>query len=280
LKPESLRIKSEILAHIHSARFKITPLQLQKELQLRHPAFDRKLVRACIRDLVDQGELIYSFHYGTHYLEASFEKPIRVSPHVILKPPGLAAKPNSMDIVISIEKGAAFGSGMHPTTRLALRAIDKVCGKGKFQEERKHLRALDIGTGSGVLAVAAAAFGFGEVWGVDVDSCALAEAARNVHLNGLDDAIRISAEMPNIRPAAFHLLMANLRTPSLLELAGTMVALMADQGRLVLSGIRLSEEDSIRQRMGQNGLTPIWRAEEAGWLGAAFLRSQRPYFLN
>jgi ribosomal protein L11 methyltransferase len=254
----------------------MTPLQLQKDLLSRNPAIDRKLVRDSIRDLVNRGELIYAVHYGSHYLELSFEKPIRVSQHVILKPPGLEAKPNSSDIVIGIEKGVAFGSGIHPTTRLALRAIDHLYGNGEIQESGKHLRALDIGTGSGILAIAAAAFGFGQVWAVDIDCCALVEAGHNVKLNGFDKSIRISAEMPDIPSAAIHLLMANLRTPSILELTGTLARLTADQGCLVLSGVQSSEENIIRHRMEQNGLAHAWRAAEAGWLGLVFIKTRQP----
>lgn len=274
---KSLLIKFEILTLIHSARFKITPLQLQKDLLSRHPTLNRNLIRGCIRDLVHQGELMYSFHYGTGYLEPSFEKPIRISQHVILKPPGLTAEPHSTDIIICIEKGAAFGSGMHPTTRLALRAIDHVCGNGGNQKSRKSQRALDIGTGSGILAIAAAAFGFGEVWGVDVDPCALSEAEHNVHLNSFDQSVFISSQMPGFPPAAVHLVMANLRTPTLLELSETMAGLTADQGCLVLSGIQFPEADEVCRKMGQNGLTHSWQAEEAGWLGLVFMKSPEPH---
>jgi ribosomal protein L11 methyltransferase len=277
LTSKSLLIKSEILDLVHLARFKITPLQLQKDLMSRHPTLNRKLIRDCIRDLIHQGELMYSFHYGSGYLETSFEKPIRISQHVILKPPGLSAKSHSTDIVISIEKGAAFGSGVHPTTRLALRAIDHACGNGGNQKSRKSQRALDIGTGSGILAIAAAAFGFGEVWGVDVDPCALSEAEHNVHLNSLDQSVCISSQMPGFPSAAVHLLMANLRTPTLLELSETMAGLTADQGCLVLSGIQFPEADEVFRKMGQNGLIPAWQSEEAGWLGLVFVKSPEPH---
>jgi ribosomal protein L11 methyltransferase len=275
--PTSLRIQSEILGHIRSARFKMTPLQLLKDLQLRNPAFNRKLILDSIRELVNQGELIYSYTYGTHHLESSFEKPVRISQHVIIAPPGLMVEAPSTDIVIRIEKGAAFGSGMHPTTRLALRAIDHVCAKDGGQERKKHLCALDIGTGSGILAIAAAAFGFGDVYAVDVDTCAVAEAAHNVHLNGLDGSVRISAEMPYFPPASIHLLMANLRTPSILELSETLSQLMGYQGHLVLSGIHSHEEDIIQQAMAQNEWKHVWRTEEGGWSGLAFTKSQRPH---
>jgi ribosomal protein L11 methyltransferase len=270
-------VKSEILALIQSARLKLTPLQLQREILGRHPKLDPLSIRQLIRELVNEGDLAYSFQFGASYLEPSFEKPIRISKRLVLKPPALKYQPEPLDIVIGLEKGAAFGTGTHPTTRLALRGIEYACGSEEQTDARKHWRALDVGTGSGVLALAAAALGYGEVWGVDIDACALAEAGRNAQLNGFSGTIHLSDRIPSWPPGAIHLLMANLRTPSLLEMSTTLTHLTADQGRIVLSGIQLSEEDRIQGKMAALGMPCLWRSEEGGWLGMAFQRNAALY---
>ena len=96
------------------------------------------------------------------------------------------------DIVVNIKAGAAFGTGCHPTTRLALTGLEKVCKNNLIPIGTENCRVLDIGTGSGVLSIAALKMGLDQGIGLDIDPCARAEAAENAVLNGLSKRLEIS----------------------------------------------------------------------------------------
>ena len=140
-----------------------------------------------VRDLVSDGELVYTYEFGSTFLEPSFNKPSRVSTHVVLKPPGYHYQPESEDIVIQIKPGAAFGDGRHPTSRLAVRGIEYVLKGLKVDTTSGQSSGLDIGTGSGILVLTAVRMGIQRGLGIDIDPAARSEAKENVALNQLED---------------------------------------------------------------------------------------------
>ena len=113
------------LGLVAGSTVRVTPPALEKALVETH-GLTRNQVKAVIRDLVSDGELVYTYELGSTFLEPSFNKPVRVSTHVVLKPPGHHFQPEPGDFVIRIKPGAAFGDGRHPTTRLAIRGIEYV----------------------------------------------------------------------------------------------------------------------------------------------------------
>ena len=129
---------------------KITPVALEKRL---FEEFDvnKKQIKSVIRDLVAAGELVYTYEYGNTYLERSFAKPVRVSTHIVLQPPGHHCRTGAKDVAVSIKPGASFGAGNHPTTRLALQGIDFALLGNPVLPNTNPASVLDIGTGSGVL---------------------------------------------------------------------------------------------------------------------------------
>jgi ribosomal protein L11 methyltransferase len=131
--------------------------------------------------------------------------------------------------------------------------------------------ALDIGTGSGILAIAAVLIGIKRAVGIDIDSCARAEAKKNIQLNSLEHRIRILDTRVEDIKEAHALITANLRFPTLKQLCPHMAGIMQKNGAVVVSGIKSEEVEDLLDIYGQNGLQCTWRAEEKEWAGLVFI---------
>ena len=109
LKPEA----RNALRIVATSPSRLTPPALEKTL-LKNTRLEKKEIKVLIKDLVERGELTYTYEFGSTFLERSFNKPIRISHAVVIKPPGHQYRPESGDAVLKIKPGAAFGSGRHP----------------------------------------------------------------------------------------------------------------------------------------------------------------------
>jgi ribosomal protein L11 methyltransferase len=244
------------------------PADLLKDLASRFH-LGRKKAQALLRGLVAAGELAYSFEHGRTVIEPSFDRPVRVSGRIVLTPPGLAFDAGPTDAVVRIMPGAAFGAGRHPTTRLALKGIDFVMGCNGRSLARRGSRVLDIGTGSGVLIVAAVKLGIESGLALDVDPCAVAEARANVEKNDLSGRIAVSDRSAETLDGVYELVTANLRTPTLARLAPGFARWTAPRGALVISGIRSGECAGLSSVLELLGFKVCWRAEEQDWASVA-----------
>lgn len=252
-------LQGRILAFVSGRRR--TPADILSRLSQELPV-SRGSLQAAIRELVADGELAYIHEHGRTFLEPSFDRAVRVGRRLILAPPGSAVSSEREDVVIRIRPGVSFGVGRHPTTRLALRAIEAALG-GQGRDAGK---VLDIGTGSGVLAIAAVKLALADGIGLDIDPCALAEARENVRLNGLDGRVEISDRSVESIDQRFTLIAANLRLPSLVQLAPRIDRLTAAKGAVVVSGIRTEEIRSIDAALKENFFQE-WSTEEDDWVG-------------
>jgi len=170
---------------------------------------------------------------------------------------------NHGPIVIVIQPSMGFGTGHHATTRLCLAALQQIDVRGA--------RVVDVGTGSGVLAIAASRLGAATVVGIDDDPDAIASARDSLALNPearvtltTSDFRVPSPESPiPPRPAQFDVVVANLTGGLLMATAGRLQSL-APSGRLVLSGFMEHEEDDVRRAFA--GLRVKWRAQEDEWV--------------
>ncbi len=136
-------IFTDVITTIATSNAKITPSTLGKLIFERY-GLNKKQVKSVIRDLVDAGELTYTYEFGSTFLEPSLGKPVRISRYVVLKPPEHHFQPESGDVVIQIKPGAAFGDGRHPTTRLAIRGIEYVLKKFKLDTSEYQSTVLDL----------------------------------------------------------------------------------------------------------------------------------------
>jgi ribosomal protein L11 methyltransferase len=250
---------------------KITPVALEKRLSQEF-ALNKRQVKSVIRDLVTGAELTYTYEYGSTFLERSFAKPVRISKHIVLQPPGHRHRTAPHDVVVKIKPGASFGAGNHPTTRLAIQGIEFVLLGHQVLDKMKPTSVLDIGTGSGVLLIAAILCGVQTGLGVDIDACARVEAAENVRINALEDRAAISGQSVAGIRRHFSIILANLRFPSL-KMMRSQINEKADPNCfLIFSGIRDDELDELIRVYRQIQFERIWADNELGWSGVVLRR--------
>jgi ribosomal protein L11 methyltransferase len=186
-------------------------------------------------------------------------RPIRVG-RLPIVPAHIEAQPGSLRLT----DGPAFGTGLHPTTALCLEAL----------EEAVHIDApyavLDVGTGSGVLALAALMLGVPRAIGVDIDDAALGVAAENARINDLEERLRLVRGGPESLRGTWPLVVANVLAAPLIEMAPALVRRVSHHGRLVLSGIPRSLEHDVDQAYRRLGMRRAARTSRAGWLALSF----------
>lgn len=152
-----------------------------------------------------------------------------------------------------VDSTSAFGSGLHPTTAMILDRLARRPVRGEV---------LDIGTGSGILALASLRLGAATAIGVEVEATALEAARENARRNGLSDRFQGLAEAPFGR---WELVLANIRAKTLVRLASALVERLAPSGILLLSGVRFHEERCVESAYSSRGLQVVGRSFCEGW---------------
>ena len=203
----------------------------------------------------------------------------RVSGRFVIKPSWRDAprQPQPDDVVLELDPGLAFGTGLHPTTQMCLRAIEAHMPPGA--------RALDLGAGSGILAIAAAKLGAASVLALDIDPLAVEVARENAARNGVAGLVRVEAgsledlKKPGAEPSGVHL--AEASTPAMFDfalvniLAKTIIQLcdeglaqiISPAGVVAFAGLIDTQEDEVRGALARAGLVVIERAQDKDWVG-------------
>lgn len=259
-------IKKTVLALLSEEFLRQTPSDLERGVLGRMPLATRRDIRQALRELVSLGSIVYTLHHSTTHLEINYHRPIEISDRIILSPPNHRPRARHDQVVIKLNDGAAFGGGDHPTTRMMLRGLDDLLqSEGGVPLDR----ALDIGTGTGVLAIAAAALGFVHVDAVDIDPAACYEAEQNAVLNDVDHGVHISRN--SLDPSSkgeYNLILANLRPPTIVALLPIMVALSSSRSFWIISGCRKKEVEHLKERLPRMYSNVVWQAASFNW--AAF----------
>lgn len=237
---ERTACRAEIRIMVQSVSHRPSPHEIEQRLTGRYP---KKTIRTCLKSLIEDGSLAYSLRYGRQVVEPSMNRSVRISPRISLAPEGRL--PGSGGITVFLRHGSSFGTGRHPTTRLALKCLDDLVFSHTDGAARRIERVLDIGTGSGVLAIAALKLGALSATGLDIDSCALFEAGENAMINGVAGRMRIDNLPLENLAAPYHLILANLRAPTLYVIVQDLKRLCVSGGFLVLSGIHSDELDPL-----------------------------------
>jgi len=172
-----------------------------------------------------------------------------------------ASEKGSRPLFVIIRPSMGFGTGHHATTRLALKALQSLQLEGKT--------LLDIGCGSGVLAIAAVRLGALSAVGIDIDSDALANAAENVELNHVEDRVRLDEWDFRDHAAPADVVAANLTGPLLERSAARLAALVKPNGTLIVSGFMQSERLSVITAL-ESLLTLQSVDQEEEWMCGAF----------
>ncbi|MFO8058923.1 MAG: 50S ribosomal protein L11 methyltransferase [bacterium] len=190
-------------------------------------------------------------------------EPLWLEPGVWIVPTFKEVPPHDeSEIVIRLDPGMAFGTGRHETTRHSIKFLADSMQKGAHT-------VLDLGTGSGVLAIAAALAGAGRVLAMDVDGHALEVARENAQINAVQDKIELrqGVSRPDEDLAeTFHLVLANLYAESLVKLMPFIKRHLSERGSAVLSGILADREQKVSEAAAESGLEIKEREQEKEWV--------------
>jgi ribosomal protein L11 methyltransferase len=258
-------IRKAMLENVAASPARLTPQHLEKTI-LETYGLDKIRAKSVLKDLVAHGQLEYTYEFGSTYLVLSFSKPVRISAHVVVRPPGHRYRPAPDEVVIQIKPGAAFGGGRHPTTRLSVKAIEFLLKKVRPDWLNANGSVLDIGTGSGILAIAAVCLGVNKGLAIDIDPCAIAEAAENIAINHLEGQLVVSGRQLDTIRRSFSMVVANLRYPSLKKLYPQITEQTDPNGGVVLSGFRLHERNDLIDLYTAKHFECIWTADELEWV--------------
>jgi ribosomal protein L11 methyltransferase len=193
-----------------------------------------------------------------------------VSARLLVRPSFASTRPQSGQQELVIDPGQAFGTGSHASTRLALEWVDALA-----PELGPGAEVLDVGTGSGILALAALRLSPVRAVALDLDPLAAAAAAHNAAVNGLAERLRIfTGSLDALGPGGFTLVLANLLRTELLPLIAALAAHTAPGGRAVISGLLAEEREAAGAALASAGLAPVdvrEREDESGERWCALL---------
>ena len=162
-------------------------------------------------------------------------------------------------ITITMDPGMAFGTGTHETTSLCLEVLDELVQGGE--------RMLDIGTGSGILAIAALKLGAATAEGVDIDPMCVRTAGENAARNGVQDRLKVLVgDLSDKASGTYQIITANIVAAAILSLAPHVPALMAPGARFIASGIIVERREEVLAGLRAAGLEPIEVREKRGWV--------------
>ncbi len=194
---------------------------------------------------------------------------MRVGRRLVIRPTWRRHHREPDDVVVALDPGMAFGTGLHPTTRLCLATLEAVADRGRLADAR----VLDVGCGSGILAIAAVRLGARRALGVDTDPIAIEATTANARRNRL--VRRIEARLGSVPTGEppFDVVVANLIAGVLLPLAATLRDELRPGGVLVASGIFIDREADVRAAFEAAGLVVDDRRVEGEWVA---LDAHRP----
>jgi len=190
-----------------------------------------------------------------------------VGQRFLVCPAGKVPRDTGSRLLLHLTPGMAFGTGTHFTTVGCLEILEEIAGDGPLPG-----RVLDVGTGSGILAIGALLLRSSEALGLDLEDDILNEARANAELNGVGERFVTSAQALTAGTGRFDLVFANLIAQVILALADILTHVTARGGHLVLSGILLCHEDEIIQTFESRGLTLSKKKRNDDWVAMAFAK--------
>ena len=195
----------------------------------------------------------------------------RIGQRVVVRPPWLEYEANGGDVVVELNPGMAFGTGLHPSTKLSMVGLEEAM----FADAT----VLDVGTGSGILAIAAVKLGASRVDAVDIEPVAVRATVENASRNGVEGQIRVAegtvgAGEPFDGSEPYDIVLANIIARILIELADSLVAATKPAGTLILAGIIESREPDVVTKFQHHGFLVVSRRQEDDWVSLTLQRRQ------
>lgn len=190
---------------------------------------------------------------------------IRVSDRIVIKPTFKKYSAKENEIVLTIDPKMSFGTGEHQTTKLILRLLEKHVQKG--------MRVLDVGSGTGILAIAAVKLGAKKSIAVDFDEICLENCKENCALNGVENSIEVlTGEIDDVKEDEFDLILANIQKNVLLEIAEKIILKLNQKGIVILSGLLESDKDEIEKKYHSLGFKTKQIEQMDEWIAVVFAR--------
>lgn len=203
---------------------------------------------------------------------------LRVGRRLVIRPTWRRHRAAPEDVVLALDPGMAFGTGLHPTTRLCLAEVEALADEGGLQAapgstDGRGATVLDVGCGSGILAIAALGLGAASAVACDVDPIAIEATTANARRNRVARRVQaLQGSVPTGR-GPFDVVLANLVASLLVALAPDLASEVRPGGTLVASGIFVDREAEVRAALGDVGLVACGRRAEGDWVA---LRLRRP----
>ena len=185
-------------------------------------------------------------------------KPTKLSNNIVVKPTWCEYEPNEEDIVIEIDPGMAFGTGTHETTMLCIRMIEKYMSDG--------YKVLDVGSGSGILSIAAAKLGASDVLGIDIDEDAVRVSNENYELNKVSDRAKaIVGDLTAGVDYKANIVVANLLADIVMRLSKDAKRHLGEKGIFITSGILTEKSEAVEKCMIECGFEIVEKAILGEW---------------
>ena len=185
-------------------------------------------------------------------------KPTKLSNTIVVKPTWCEYKPSEGDTVIEIDPGMAFGTGTHETTMLCIRMIEKYMQDG--------FKVLDVGSGSGILSIAAAKLGASDVLGIDIDEDAVRVSNENYELNKVSDKAKaIIGDLTVGVDYKADIVVANLLADIVMRLSKDVTRHLGEKGIFITSGILTEKSEAVENCMKECGFEIVERTELGEW---------------
>jgi ribosomal protein L11 methyltransferase len=199
---------------------------------------------------------------------AEFEQslqPVRLTGSLVITQSWNPVAPASADdLIVTIDPKMSFGTGHHESTRLIAMLMTRMEFTGR--------KVLDIGTGTGVLAIVAAKYGAGEIVAIDNNEWAIENAHENIALNGAPEIVVRQAELAGVEESGFDIILANIHRNIIIELLPEMARRLAATGdpSLLTSGVLIADYDGLLEAAAVVGLKPVDEERENEWIATRF----------
>ena len=198
----------------------------------------------------------------------AYYKPIKIGERLVIVPAWEKYTPVDGELIVRMDPGMAFGTGTHETTRLVIKLLETYTKEG--------CRMLDVGTGSGILAICASKLGAGECRAYDIDPMAVRVANENIKDSGLTN---ITCEVSDLlrqvdKSKPYDLICANIVADIIIRMTPDVGELMHKDTVLLASGIILERSDDVVECFEKHGFRIVERLEENGWCGLAIMKVQ------